>query len=77
MLEALRDTLHQLAADQVTDQVTDQVKSLLRVLTAGDMTLSEAMKKLVANAPAHLPEQLRPSCTENGAHRNDTTGRTA
>lgn len=46
MLEALRDTLHQLAADQVTDQVTDQVKSLLRVLAAGEMTFSEAMKKL-------------------------------
>jgi Fic family protein len=46
MLEALRDTLEQLAgADQVTDQVTDQVKSFLRVLSEGEMTLSEAMKK--------------------------------
>lgn len=52
MLEALRDTLQQLAADQVGDQVTDQVKSFLRVLTAGDMTVSEAMKKL---ALAHRP----------------------
>jgi Fic family protein len=46
MLEALWDTLHQLAADQVGDQVTDQVKTLLRCLSAGDMTASEAMKRL-------------------------------
>ncbi|HQG46442.1 MAG TPA: Fic family protein [bacterium] len=52
MLEALRDTLQQLATDQVGDQVTDQVKSLLRCLSAGDMTVSEAMKKL---ALTHRP----------------------
>ncbi len=47
MLEALRDTLDQLAgADQVTDQVTGQVMSFLRILSPGDMTLAEAMKKL-------------------------------
>ncbi len=47
MLEALRDTLKQLAAtDQVSDQVTDQVKSFLRALSEGDLTMSEAMKKL-------------------------------
>ncbi|MCK9364398.1 MAG: hypothetical protein M0P74_12475 [Syntrophales bacterium] len=35
-----------IAADQVSDPVTDQVKSFLGVPSAGDTTLSEAMKNL-------------------------------
>ena len=62
MLEALRDTLHQLAADQVTDQVTDQVKSLLRILAAGEMTLSDAMKKLsLAHRPTFRSNYVHPA----------------
>jgi hypothetical protein len=62
MLEALRDTLHQLAADQVTDQVTDQVKSLLRVLAAGEMTVSEAMKKLsLSHRPTFRDNYVHPA----------------
>ena len=62
MLEALRDTLQQLASDQVGDQVTDQVKSLLRVLTAGDMTVSEAMKKLtLAHRPTFRSNYVQPA----------------
>ena len=61
MLAALRDTLDQIAvSDQVGDHVTDQVKSFLRVLSVGDMTLSEAMRKL---ALAH-----RPSFRSNYVH---------
>ena len=62
MLEALRDTLEQFATDQVGDQVTDQVKSLLRVLTAGDMTVSEAMKRLLlAHRPTFRGNYVRPA----------------
>lgn len=63
MLEALRDTLEQLAgADQVSDHVTDQVKSFLRVLSAGDMTLSEAMKKLsLAHRPSFRNSYVHPA----------------
>lgn len=63
MLEALRDTLDQLAgADQVSDHVTDQVKSLLRVLSAGDMTLSEVMKKLsLAHRPSFRSNYVHPA----------------
>lgn len=62
MLEALRDTLHQLAADQVGDQVTDQVKSLLNILTAGEMTLSEAMKKLsLVHRPTFRSSYVHPA----------------
>jgi Fic family protein len=62
MLEALRDTLHQLTADQVGDQVTDQVKSFLRVLTVGEMTLSEAMKKLsLAHRPTFRGNYVHPA----------------
>ena len=63
MLEALRDTLKQLAgADQVSDHVTDQVKSFLRVLSAGDMTLFEAMKKLsLAHRPSFRSNYVHPA----------------
>lgn len=63
MLEALRDTLKQLAgADQVTDQVTDQVKAFLRVLSVGDMTLSEAMKKLsLVHRPTFRSNYVHPA----------------
>jgi predicted glycosyltransferase len=62
MLEALRDTLHQLAADQVGDQVTDQVKSFLRVLSAGEMNLSDAMKNLsLAHRPTFRSNYVHPA----------------
>jgi hypothetical protein len=62
MLEALRDTLRQLATDQGGDQVTDQVKSLLRVLAADDMTVSEAMKKLsLAHRPTFRGNDVHPA----------------
>ena len=62
MLEALRDTLEQLTADQVSDHVTDQVKSFLRVLSVGDMTLSEAMKKLsLAHRPSFRSNYVHPA----------------
>jgi Fic family protein len=63
MLEALRDTLEQLAAaDQVSDHVTDQVKSFMRVLSAGDMTLSEVMKKLsLAHRPSFRSNYVHPA----------------
>lgn len=63
MLEALCDTLDQLAgADQVSDHVTDQVKSFLRVLSAGDMTLSETMKKLsLSHRPSFRSNYVHPA----------------
>ena len=62
MLVALRDTLEQLAADQVSDHVTDQVKSFLRILSMGDMTLSEAMKKLsLAHRPSFRSTYIHPA----------------
>lgn len=62
MLEALRDTLHQLAADQVTDPVTDQVKSLLTLLTKGDLTLADAMKRLsLSHRPTFRDNYIHPA----------------
>jgi len=62
ILEVLRDTLEQLAADQVGDHVTDQVKSFLRILSMGDMTLSEAMKKLsLAHRPSFRSTYIHPA----------------
>ena len=58
MLEALRDTLQQLS----TDQVTDQVKSLLRLLTKGDLTLAEAMKGLsLSHRPTFRSNYVQPA----------------
>ncbi|MBE0556186.1 MAG: Fic family protein [Proteobacteria bacterium] len=62
MLEALRDALAQLASDQASDHVTDQVRSFLRILSAGDMTLSEAMKKLsLAHRPTFRSNYVHPA----------------
>ncbi|MHB8771247.1 MAG: Fic family protein [Syntrophales bacterium] len=62
MLGALRDTLHQLTADQVTDQVTDQVKWFLRLLAKGDLTLAEAMKRLsLSHRPTFRSNYVRPA----------------
>ena len=44
------------------DQVGDQVKSFLRVLSAGDMTASEAMKKLsLAHRPSFQSNYVHPT----------------
>jgi Fic family protein len=63
MLLALLDTLNSLAeTDQVADQVTDQVKSLLRVLSAGELTLAEAMKKLsLSHRPSFRTRYVSPA----------------
>ncbi len=63
ILAALRDTLKQIAGtDQVGDHVTDQVKSFLRALSVGDMTLSEAMKKLsLAHRPSFRSNYVHPA----------------
>jgi len=63
MLKALRDTLDHLAtADQVSDHVTAQVKSFLRVLSAGDMTASDAMKKLsLVHRPTFRSNYVHPA----------------
>jgi len=63
MLQALRDTLNSLAeTDQVADQVTDQVKSLLRVLSAGELTLAESMKKLsLSHRPSFRSRYIHPA----------------
>jgi Fic family protein len=62
MLEALRDTLKPFAADQVTDQVTDQVKSFVRILSEGNLTLAEAMKKLsLVHRPTFRSNYVHPA----------------
>ena len=63
MLEALRDTLGQLAVDDpVGDHVTDQVKTFLRVLSVGAMTLSDVMKKLsLAHRPSFRSNYVHPA----------------
>jgi len=57
-----RKTQDFITADQLGDQVTDQVKSLLHILSAVEMTRSEAMKKLsLAHQPSFRSNYVQPA----------------